>query len=235
MSEYQMTEQRWANTGAYLRAVFGPREDRTEELMARAAAAGLPRIDVGPECGRMLQTLAAAATGGGTGDGRAGGGLIIEVGTLAGSSAIWLARGLKEGGGRVITIDVSDAHLAVARREVALAGVAERVEFRHGRGSEVLPAMVRELGPGKVDMLFLDAERSEYVPLLPTAAALLRPGGVLAIDNALAAKRWVADPYEPGESMDVMDTVNRAVAADASWASSQIVPLGNGLLVAVRG
>ncbi len=223
MADIDMTPQRWNDTKAYLRAVFSREDAHQQGLAARAAAAGLPPIDVGPEAGRFLQLLALMT--------RAR--LIIEVGTLAGSSAIWLARGLVPGG-KLITIDLSEKHLDVARAEIAGAGLQTSVQFRQGKGSEVLPKLVTELGPRKADLIFLDAERTEYVPLLPTVAQLLRPGGVLAIDNTLAAKRWVPDPYAPGEPVDTMDEVNRAVAAHPAFTASQIVPLGNGILVAAR-
>ncbi len=223
MAEFDMSEARWQHTCGYLREVFACEDDHQQGLMERAVAAGLPPIDVGPESGRFLQMLAMIT--------RAR--LVIEVGTLAGSSAIWIARGMAAGG-KLITVDVSEKHLAFARLEISTAGVADRVQIRQGKGSEVLPAILREFGPGRADMVFLDAERGEYIPLLHTVAGLLRPAGILAIDNALAAQRWVADPYEPGEQPDVMDQVNRAVAAHPDFAASHVVPLGNGVMIAVR-
>ncbi|MCC6428822.1 MAG: class I SAM-dependent methyltransferase [Phycisphaerales bacterium] len=223
MAEYTMSPERWAHTQTYLRELFAREDEHQRSLMPRAIAAGIPAIDVGPEAGRFLQMLALML--------RAK--LIIEVGTLAGSSAIWLARGLMPGG-RVITVDLSETHLDFAKQEIAAANLTDRVQFRQGKGGEVLPVLLRELGPAKADMVFLDAERSEYIPLLPTVAKLLRPGGVLAIDNALAAQRWVADPYKPGEPRDVMDETNRAVAGHPDFIASHINPLGNGTLIAVR-
>ena len=88
MADYEMTPQRWEQTKGYMREVFAREDDHQHTLMQRAVAAGIPEIDVGPENGRFLQMLAMMK--------RAR--LIIEVGTLAGSSAIWLARGLAPGG-----------------------------------------------------------------------------------------------------------------------------------------
>jgi caffeoyl-CoA O-methyltransferase len=222
MDQTAMTPQRWEQTLGYIRELFCPEDAAMSAIMPRAVAAGLPEIEAGPHSGRVIQMLAMLT----------GARLAIEVGTLAGYSAVWLARGLAAGG-RLISIDASGKHLSVARESLAAAGVANRVELRQGKGSEVLPRLLRELGPGAGDMIFLDAERSEYIPLLPTVKSMLRPGGVLVIDNALSAKRWVPDPYPPGEEPDQMDLVNRAVAADEAFVAT-VLPVGNGLLVGVR-
>ena len=106
--------------------------------------------------------------------------------------------------------------------------------IRQGRGSEILPKVLAERGPGAADLIFFDAERTEYLPMLDTAHALLRIGGVLAIDNALHAKVWTADPVAVGAERDVMDEVNRTLAADGRF-SSLLMPLGNGVVVGVKG
>lgn len=218
-----MTPERWQRTSDYVRSLFAREDAVLAGLMGRATAAGLPSIDAGPESGRVLQMLAML-----TGAKRA-----VEIGTLAGVSAIWIARGLSPGG-RLISIDIEPKHKKIAEHEARAAGVADRVEFRLGRGGEVMQALVKELGAGSVDLIFLDADRREYLPMMPAVKALLRPRGVLVIDNALSAGRWVPDAYAPGEARDTMDEVNRAIAADPDFAASTILPVGNGLLVAIR-
>jgi len=218
-----MTPERWQRTSAYVREVFAREDSVLSGLMDRATAAGLPPIAAGPESGRVLQMLTMLS----------GGRRAVEVGTLAGVSAIWIARGLTPGG-RLISIDIEPKHQEVAQRELTAAGVADRVELRLGRGGEVLPALLREFGAGSINLIFLDAERSEYLPMMLIIKQLLHPRGVLVIDNALSAHRWVADAYAPGEARDQMDMVNRAVAGDSDFAASTLLPIGNGLLVAVR-
>jgi len=217
-----MTPERWARTSEYTCELFAREDERQRGLMERAAAAGLPRIDAGPETGRLLQLLVALT----------GGRLAVEVGTLAGSSTIWMARGLAPGG-KVITVELSSKHADFARAEIDAAGVGDRITIRQGRGLEVLPALVRELGPGAADLVFLDAERAEYPALVEHVHVLLRRGGVLAVDNALAAKRWTADPVPPGEAPDEMDRFNRAMSADPRFGCT-LLPVGNGVLLAVK-
>ncbi|MBX3315812.1 MAG: class I SAM-dependent methyltransferase [Phycisphaeraceae bacterium] len=230
MHSLDMDQERWLRTTAYIREVFAKTDARHAGIMERAVAAGMPPIDAGPETGRFLQVLATSLNAK----------LIIEVGTLAAYSAIWLARGLAPGltsrgprEGRVITIEASSAHAAFAQQEIDAAHLGSSITIRQGKGGEVLPVLLRELGPDSVDLLFFDAERSEYLAMLDTAHELLRRSGILAIDNALAAKRWTADPVPPSEQPDQMDLVNRAIAADARFRST-LVPVGNGVLIATK-
>src|SRR5262249_38728379 len=92
-------------TWAYLQEGFGREDEELAGLMARAVAAGMPDIAVSAEVGRLLKLLAMMC-----GEGR-GAGLIVEIGTLAGYSGIWLARGLRAGG-RLITIEIEAKHAA---------------------------------------------------------------------------------------------------------------------------
>src|ERR1044071_8227782 len=115
--------------------------------MERAVAAGMPDIAVSAEVGRLLKMLAMMS-----GEGR-GAGLIVEVGTLAGYSGIWLARGLRKSPpGRLITIEIETKHAMFARGEFEKAGVADRVEVRVEAALSVLPKLAAELGPGAVDL-----------------------------------------------------------------------------------
>lgn len=224
-----MTPDRWLNTTAYIRDLFAREDDQLRSLMERATAAGLPDIDIGPEVGRLLQMLV-MLTGG-------NGGVVVEVGTLAGYSTIWLARGIeRDPAARLITIELSSTHIDIAAREIAAAGLASRVTIRQGRGAEVLPKLLAELGPGSCNLILFDAARAEYPAMLETAHALLRPRGILAVDNALNAGRWVADPIDPAAASappDPMDVFNRLLAADQRFVSV-VVPMGNGVAVGVK-
>lgn len=217
----EMTPQRWAATGVYLDAVFGHEDRHLATLMDRAVAAGLPDIAVSAGVGRLLTVLARLVNAR----------TIVEVGTLGGYSGIWLARGLSDGG-RLITIEPEATHAAFARGEFAAAGVGERVEVREGFGLEALPALVGELGAGSVDLVFLDAIKSEYPGYLPHATRLLCPGGLLVADNALGSGSWWIDT-EPGVSADRdgVDEFNRQVAHGGVYEAC-CVPIREGVLIA---
>jgi predicted O-methyltransferase YrrM len=154
-------------------------------LLARDAPAvesDLPPIDVSPLQGKLLHLLARIA----------GARAILELGTLAGTSTIWLARALPPGG-RLVTLEV-DAHAAeVARRNVARAGLAERVEIRVGPALETLPQLA-----GPFDLVFVDANKECYPEYLEWALRLSRPGTLIVGDNVVRGGAVV----EPADARD---------------------------------
>ncbi len=217
-----MTNERWHATCEYLDDVFGRADDQLRTLMPRAVEAGIPDIAVSPSVGRLLTLLAKTANVR----------TAVELGTLAGYSGIWIARGLAEGG-RLITVEPEARHADFAAAEFIAAGVDERVEIRRGFGLEVLPVLVQELGAGSVGMVFLDAIKSEYPDYLPYATELLRPGGLLVADNSLGggADWWIDDPKGSHESRDGADEFNRLVAESDEYDAAN-VPIREGVLIA---
>ncbi|MFG0276187.1 MAG: O-methyltransferase [Phycisphaerales bacterium] len=220
-----MTPQRWKNTGDYITEVFGAETDQQATLMRRAVDAGLPDIAVDAAVGRLLALLAAT-----TNQGRAAR-RIIEVGTLAGYSALWLAQGLAPGG-RLITIEVDPDHAAFAQAEFERAGIADRVEIRIGAALDVLPGILRELEPAPIDVAFLDAVKTEYTAYTDLLAPRLAPGALLIADNALGAGDWWIDtPQGHNAARDAMDAFNRRIALDPRFHAA-CVPLREGLVLA---
>lgn len=217
----EMTPERWRYTSAYLRDTFGSQDDHLEGLMARAVERGLPDIAVSADVGRLLRMLTSMTRGR----------LAIEVGTLAGYSAIWIARGLQVGG-RLITIESNDAHADFAQGEFQKAGVVDRVEQRRGFGIEVLKALADELEPGSVDVLFLDAVKTEYPAYFRIARPLVASGGLVIADNVLGSSRWWID-HEGDENREAADELNRTLAADPEF-EAVAVPLREGVLIARR-
>jgi predicted O-methyltransferase YrrM len=162
-----------------------------------------------------------------------GASLIVEVGTLGGYSAIWLARGLAPGG-RVITIEMDEKHAAFAEGEFARAGVADRVQVRRGRALEVLPRALKEVGPQSVDLAFIDAAKTEYPEYFRLLRPAIRRGGLFIADNALGSNSWWIDD-RPGMNADrdAVDRMNRTVAGDAEF-EAVAVPMRQGVMVARR-
>ena len=216
-----MTPERWRYTAAYLRETFGAQDDHLAGLMARAVAAGLPDIAVSADVGRLLMMLTSMTRGR----------FAVELGTLAGYSAIWIARGLRPGG-RLVTVEPEARHADLAEDELARAGVADRVEVRRGAGLEVLEAMREECAPGSVDLLFLDAVKTEYPAYFRAGRDLIAPGGLLVADNVLGSSRWWID-MEGDPDREGADALNRALAADADF-EAVAFPLREGVLVARR-
>lgn len=216
-----MNSDRWDDTHDYLREVFGREDDHLAGLMGRAIAAGLPDIAVDASVGRLLKVLASMTRGR----------LAIEVGTLAGYSGIWLARGLQPGG-KLITIEIEKKHADFARQEFERAGVGERVEIRLGAAMDILPQLANELAPGSVDVIFLDAIKTEYPDYWRIVRPLIAPGGLIIADNALGSDSWWIDtPGDP--SREGANTFNRLVADDPEFEAVGL-PIRQGVMFARR-
>ncbi|MGH7163447.1 MAG: O-methyltransferase, partial [Planctomycetota bacterium] len=147
-------------------------EDEFLRALRRAAAgARIPAIHVAPEQASFMQILLRLR---GAHD-------VVEVGTLAGYSAIWMARALPPGG-RVRTIELNPAFADFAEGWIAKSDVAGRVELHRGPGREVL----RGFAAASADAAFLDADKPSYPAYLEESLRILRPGGLVLVDNAFA-------------------------------------------------
>jgi predicted O-methyltransferase YrrM len=185
---------------------------------ARAKGGELGCVPVLPGAGAALCMLAAAI----------GARAVVEIGTGAGVGSIWLLRGMRSDG-VLTTIDVEPEHHRAARETYAEAGIAtNRVRLISGRALDVLP----RLTDGAYDMVVCDADKAEYPGYLEQALRLLRPGGVVAFDNALWHDR-VADPTQRDEDTTAIRELGRTVRDDERLTSA-LLPSGDGLLVAVK-
>lgn len=211
-----MTPERWEFTSRYTSEVFGAQDAHLAGLMDRAVAAGLPPISVSSDVGRLLGILA------GSTDGK----LALELGTLGGYSAIWIARGMRPDG-RLITIEANAHHAEFARKEIEEAGVADRVEVEEGEALVVLPGLGERLGEASVDFVFIDAVKSEYVDYFEEVRPLMKPGGLVVADNVLGTGAgWI-------DSGHGTDAFNRLVASDPEF-DAAAVPLREGIMIARR-
>jgi len=156
---------------AYLEGLLAPEDGALAAAREAAEAAGVLPIHVTPLQGKFLQVLARGV----------GARRVLEVGTLAGYSAIWLARALPDGG-RVVTIEVDPVAAQVARANIKRAGLQGRVEVRLGRAMEVLPTLE---GGEPFDFVFIDADKEGYAEYLEWAIQLGRPGTVVVADNVV--------------------------------------------------
>lgn len=219
------THERFEYTRRYVREVFGAEDEQLAHLMERAVAAGLPDIAVSPDVGHLLQLLVAMSR---PPSSSARAQRVVELGTLAGYSTIWLARGLAPGG-QVVSVEIEETHARFAEREIAAAGVGDRVVVQRGAALDELRRMQAELGDDSVDLFFFDAVKQQYQAYWDAARTMLRPGGLLVADNVLGAGWWIDEVGEPNR--EAIDVFNRAVAADAEL-DVACVPLREGVLVA---
>ncbi|HEV3022554.1 MAG TPA: O-methyltransferase, partial [Pirellulales bacterium] len=168
-----MDEPQWGAVETYFTerlALPDPIQTATLEANARA---GLPAIDVSALLGKLLHVLARAV----------GARKILEIGTLGGYSTIWLARALPPGG-KLVTLELEPAHAAVARANMARAGVSEAVELRLGPALDTMPKLKAE-GAGPFDLIFIDADKAGYPDYVSWALQLSRVGTMIIADNVV--------------------------------------------------
>ena len=160
-----MSREQWAAVDRYLADLLIPSDPGLDPALAPGDAA------VSPLQGQLLQVLARAV----------GARRILELGTLAGYSTIWLARALPADGS-LVTLEIDPASAAAARANLVRAGVAAVVELRVGPALETLPQL-----QGPFDLIFLDADKSESPQYLRFALELSRPGTLIVADNVVRA------------------------------------------------
>ncbi|HSK05135.1 MAG TPA: O-methyltransferase [Kofleriaceae bacterium] len=180
---------------------------------AFAVPADVPAIQVGPSEGRLLYLLLRLA----------GARKVVEVGTLAGYSAIHMARALPPGG-HLWSIEYEPRHAELARANIAAAGLADRVTVLVGAGRDVLPALA---GEAPIDAVFIDADKESYDHYGRWAVDHLRPGGLVIGDNAYVFGELLADTPR-GRAMRAF---HELVAAACD---SVCIPTPDGLVVGMK-
>lgn len=192
-----------------------PEDAALEAARGRAAEVGVPSVD--PVTGSLLRLLAAAS----------GARAVVELGTGAGVSALWLLRGMAPDG-VLTTVDAEGEHQRLAKQSLAEAGYGSgRVRLIAGEALNVLP----KLSDGVYDLLFCDAARSENLDYLAAAERLLHPGGLVVFAGALAGGR-VADPAARDAEAVALRELTKAVR-EHERLTPALLPVGPGLLAAV--
>ncbi len=193
----------------YINQQFAPEDEALSASRERAINEGIPEVSISPSQGKLMQMLARLANAR----------RILEVGTLGGTSAIWLARALPEGG-KLISLELEEHYADVARRSIEHAGLSDKIEIRVGPAADSLAGM-NPASEEPFDVIFIDADKDNYPKYLELCLPLLREGGLLLGDNALpdAVLDADADAAQNGPK-----TYNAQIAAHAGL-ESIIVPV----------
>jgi len=200
--------ERWAAVDRHLEALL-PDDPRLEATLAASAAAGLPRHDVSPAQGRLLELLARLA----------GARRILEIGTLAGYSTIWLARAVLPNG-QVISLESNATHAGIARENMLRAGLSARVQIRLGDALETLPQLAAEKQP-PFDFTFIDADRTNLAEYFDWAVKLSHSGSTIIADNVVR-KGAVVDAASDDINVKGVRRFNERLAADARVSATML-------------
>jgi predicted O-methyltransferase YrrM len=182
-------QETWNAVDRYIARHLIEEDPVLEEALAASAAAGLRPIAVTPPQGKLLGLLVRSH----------GVRTVLELGTLGGYSTIWLARALPADG-RLVTLEVDPGCAAVARTNLARAGLSQVVDLRVGPALQTLPELLAE-GAGPFDMVFIDADKQNSAAYLEWSLKLSRPGTLIVADNVVRGGA-ILEPQPDGPAGD---------------------------------
>lgn len=208
-----VTQAQWTAVDRYICDVLVASDPALDAATEARIAAGLPSHDVSPNEGKLLYLLAILR----------GARAILEIGTLAGYSTIWLARALPPGG-RLITLEADPRHADLAGANLSRAGLAAVVDIRVGPALETLPRLAAE-GQGPFDLIFIDADKRNNPGYLEWSRRLARPGTLIVADNVVRGG-VVADPATADPDAQGVRRFNALVAADPRLTATAVQTVG---------
>lgn len=205
--------QTWTAVDDYFTEELVRQDQALTETAAADRRTTAPGIAVSPPQGKLLALIAEMI----------GARRALEFGTLAGYSTLWLARAVGPSG-QVVSLELQEQNAAVARENLAAAGVGDRVEVRVGPATETAARLVAE-GPEPFDLVFIDADKPNNPAYLEAALALTRPGSVIVLDNVTRQGR-VADPATDAPDAVGVRTALRAIAEDPRLDATALQTVG---------
>jgi len=199
----------WDKVDRYLEEKLVQPDEALEAALAASDKAGLPAISVSPSHGKLLWILARLVSAK----------RILEIGTLGGYSAIWMARALPADG-RLITLEAADKHAQVAKANIARAALEKQVEIRVGPALDTLPTL-----QGPFDLSFIDADKQSNAEYFSWALKLSRPGSLIVVDNVVRDGR-VIDARSRDASVQGVRRLNDLIAAEKRVSATAVQTVG---------
>ncbi len=204
----------WNDVDRYLTDLLVPQDEALSLALKESAAAGLPAINVAPNEGKFLHLLARSINAK----------HILEIGTLGGYSTIWLARALAPGG-RIVTLEFEPKHADVARKNIARAGLTDRVEQCVGRALDTLPKLHADRR-APFDFVFVDADKPSNPDYFTWALKLTRKGSLIVIDN-IVRKGAIADVSNTDASLVGTRKCLEMIAAETRVSATALQTVGS--------
>ena len=207
-----MTEEQWTNVDRYITELVARPDAVLDAALEASIVAGLPEISVTPSQGKLLYLLARIRHAS----------RILEIGTLGAYSTIWLARALPSGG-RLVTLESDPSHAAVARSNIARAGLTEVVDLRVGLALDALPTLAAE--GQKFDLAFIDADKPNIPEYFEWAIRLSNAASLIIVDNVVRGGA-VIDATSDDPSIRGVRRLNELIAGDKRVSATTIQTVG---------
>ncbi len=208
-----MAQDTWTAVDEYVTGLLAPLDEGLDAAVRAGEAAGLPQIQVSPPQGKLLHLLAKTI----------GARSILEFGTLAGYSTIWLARALPAEG-RLITLEANPKYAEVATASIAAAGLGGVVEVRVGPALDQLPQLEAD-GIGPFDLTFIDADKVHTPDYFSWALEHSRPGSLIIADNVIRDGR-LADLDDDDPAIAAQRRFHEQLAAEPRVEATTIQTVG---------
>lgn len=209
-----MAQDTWTAVDEYVTGLLAPPDEALEAAVRAGEAAELPQIQVSPPQGKLLHLLAKTI----------GARSILEFGTLAGYSTIWLARALPADG-RLVTLEANPKYAEVAAASIAAAGFGEVVEVRVGPALDQLPQLEAD-GVGPFDLTFIDADKVHTPDYFAWALEHSRPGSLIVADNVVRDGR-LADLGDDDPAIAAQRRFHEQLAAEPRVEATTIQTVGS--------
>jgi len=218
-----MTQQLFEAVDKYICDLFAPNDAALRAVVESIEKNNIPQISISASQGKFLQVLVKLC----------GAKTILEIGTLAGYSTIWMARGLPANG-KLISLEYEQLHADVASENIKRAGLADLVEIRIGKGLDLLPRLQQE---NKVfDMIFIDADKPPYAEYFEWALRLSHPGTLIIADNVIRAGK-ILNAEQEDDMVKGVHRFNKLLAATKEVTACIIQNVGDkehdGMAIAV--
>jgi caffeoyl-CoA O-methyltransferase len=220
----EMDQKIFKSVDQYISDLFNPGDEALTAAELSHKEEGIPHINVSPNLGKFLYLLAKLVNAK----------KILELGTLAGYSTIWLAKAVPETG-RVISLELDPHHADIARKNISRAGLLDKIEIRVGKAIELLPVLVNE-NSGPFDMIFIDADKPPYTEYFEWSLKLSRPGTLIIADNVVRDGK-VLDPNQSDPMVMGAQRFNKALAANENVEATILQTIGvkeyDGMAIAI--
>jgi caffeoyl-CoA O-methyltransferase len=209
-----MNNEIFKNVDEYINDLFVKEDDALLGVVASIEEEGIPSISVSANQGKFLHLLAKLANAK----------KILELGTLAGYSTIWMARALPPDG-KLISLEFDPKHAAVAEKNIKRAGLDALVDIRVGKALDLLPKLL-EANEGPFDMIFIDADKPPYTEYFQWAVLLSRPGTLIIADNVIRDGK-VLDENPSDEMVKGVQRFNKMLSENMAVDASIIQTVGD--------